>query len=153
MIKYALQCANGHAFDGWFRSSDAYDRQVRRHLVTCPDCGVTEVEKQPMAPALVKTRPVAGTQPQATHHGLGETDPTQTEHARPPVEVLRAFRRHILDNSEDVGPRFADEARKIHHGEADARAIRGETSHDEAVKLHEEGVEFGILPVLPEDQN
>lgn len=153
MIKYALQCANGHAFDGWFRSSDAYDRQVRRHLVTCPNCGVTEVEKQPMAPALVKTRRATGTPAQAAHRDTGETGATQAESARPPVEVLRAFRRHVLDNSEDVGPRFADEARKIHHGEADARAIRGEASQEEAIKLHEEDVEFGILPVLPEDHN
>lgn len=153
MIKYALQCANGHAFDGWFRSSDAYDRQVRRHLVTCPNCGVTEVEKQPMAPALVKTREAAGKKSQTSHRGPGESGPTRVEREGPPVEVLRAFRRHVLDNSEDVGPRFADEARKIHHGEADARAIRGEASQEEAIKLHEEGVEFGILPVLPEDHN
>ncbi|MCB1483281.1 MAG: DUF1178 family protein [Hyphomicrobiaceae bacterium] len=153
MIKYALQCSKGHTFDGWFRSSDAYDRQVRRKMVTCPHCGVTKVEKQPMAPALVTSRQRAKPEVQVeASPSIDKTVPVTTP-AQPPVEMLRAFRKHIVDNSEDVGSRFAEEARKIHHGEAESRSIRGETSADEAAKLHEEGVEFGVLPLLPEDHN
>ncbi|MEZ5898850.1 MAG: DUF1178 family protein [Hyphomicrobiaceae bacterium] len=154
MIKYALQCSKGHTFDGWFRSGDAYERQVHRKMVTCPHCGATNVEKQPMAPALVTGRRPAKLEVQEAEASPSIDRPaTSAIPAQPPVEMLRAFRKHIVDNSEDVGPRFAEEARKIHHGEAESRSIRGETSADEAARLHEEGVEFGVLPVLPEDHN
>lgn len=153
MIKYALQCAKGHAFDGWFRSSSAYGRQVSRKLVACPHCGVTQVEKQPMAPALVKKRSKAGPRTQAAPDNAAQMASSPGETRIPTVEVMRAFKRHLLENSENVGPRFSDEARKIHYGEADSRAIHGEASREEAIKLHEEGVEFGIIPALPEEQN
>lgn len=143
MIKYALSCGNGHAFDAWFRSSDAYDKQARRLLVSCPQCGTADVDKAPMAPALLKARGSA-----AAHEDAAPAKPDPS-----PREVLQAFRQHIIANSEDVGERFADEARRIHYGESGARAIRGATSREEAVQLHDEGVEFGILPVLPDDHN
>lgn len=145
MIKYALSCSMGHAFEAWFGSSDAYDKQARRHLLTCPECGCNEVEKQVMAPAVLKrSRAVApGGEPAAAG------DPLRLS----PPELLRAFKKHVMENTEDVGSRFADEALRIHHGEVEARAIRGETTSEDAAKLHEEGVDFGILPILPEDRN
>lgn len=149
MIKYALSCSKGHAFDAWFRSSDAYDKQARRHLVTCPDCGCKNVEKQVMAPALLKksrnnpaSAPIA---PSETGGAAGASPP--------PLEMLRAFKQQVIANTEDVGSRFADEALRMHYGDAEARAIRGETTSEEAVKLQEEGVAFGVLPVLPEERN
>ena len=144
MIKYALRCNNGHGFEAWFRSSDAYDRQAKRRLVDCPSCGSVEVEKQPMAPALKKSR--SSPPPEAQRNV-----PPGTQ--MPTLEMLRAFKRHVLENSEDVGPKFAEEARKIHYGDSEARAIRGEASAHEAVELKEEGIEFGILPVVPDDLN
>lgn len=145
MIKYALSCSKGHAFEAWFGSSDAYDKQARRHLVTCPECGCNDVEKQVMAPAVLKR----------SHEKAPDSEPAAASgppRSAPP-ELLRAFKKHVMENTEDVGSRFADEALRIHHGEVEARAIRGETTSEDAAKLHEEGVEFGILPLLPEDRN
>lgn len=145
MIKYALACANGHAFEAWFGSSDAYDKQARRRLVTCPECSSNEVEKQPMAPAVLSSKrrnppaPVAG-------DGSGALP-------APTIEILRALKKQVLENTEDVGTRFADEALSIHHGESEPRPIRGEATSEDAERLHDHGVAFGILPTLPEDRN
>lgn len=158
MIKYALSCAEGHAFEAWFRSGDAYDRQAKKQLVTCPQCGSNEIEKQPMAPAVLKGRRGADAPSQvpaaaddATPAGGAVAVPAPVP--VPVLEMLRAFKRHVVENSEDVGNRFAEEALRIHHGEAETRAIRGETTAEDAERLQEEGVEFGVLPVLPEDRN
>jgi hypothetical protein len=149
MIKYALCCAGGHAFEAWFRSGDAYERQAKKHLVSCPHCGSNAVEKQPMAPAVLKGIRPSGTAAPASAPAAasGPSAPA------PVVEMLRAFKQHVVANSEDVGKRFADEALRMHHGEAKTRAIRGETTTEDAVRLQDEGVEFGVLPVLPEDRN
>lgn len=151
MIKYALRCGAGHAFEAWFRSGDAFEKQARRHLVVCPDCGGTDVDRQPMAPAVLKRG-------RAKRAEAAETPSAPIQAAAgpgtaPPLAALRAWRQHVLANAEDVGGRFADEALKIHHGESDDRAIRGEASREDAAKLVEEGVAFGLLPVLPEDHN
>lgn len=147
MIKYALCCADGHAFEAWFRSGDTYERQVKKHLISCPQCGSNTVEKQPMAPAVLKggrSSEITAPAPAAT---AGPSAPV------PVLEMLRAFKQHVVANSEDVGSRFAEEALRMHHGEAESRAIRGETTGEDAVRLQEEGVEFDVLPVLPEDRN
>lgn len=145
MIKYTLRCANSHCFEGWFRSSDAFERQCRRGLVQCSACGNIRVERAPMAPAIVKGGERSGsTAPEPA---------TQGDTAAHPLEVLRAMKRYVLANSEDVGVNFAAEARKIHDGEAEGRSIRGETSPAEAQSLAEDGIPFGLLPLLPEDHN
>ncbi len=102
MIKYALACTSGHAFEAWFRSSDAYERQAKKHLVSCPECGSNDVEKRPMAPAVLSRRQRPAPSPEST-------DKSQVAPA-PPMEMLRAFKKHVLENTEDVGTRFADEA-------------------------------------------
>lgn len=152
MIRYALACSRGHAFEAWFRSSDAYERQARRRLVVCPECGSHEVEKQPMAPAVI-TRGRAAVRDQSRVEAPPPQVSAPISDAIAPLEMLRAFKRHVMENSEDVGQGFAEEARRIHHGESEARAIRGETSGEEAAKLTEEGIAFGVLPRLPEDHN
>jgi hypothetical protein len=158
MIKFALKCGSGHGFEAWFRSGDAYDRQAKRHLIACPDCGSHDVDKQPMAPALVKR----GRKKAASSAEAMQASPAPGPEAiqavagpvsEPPLELLRAWKRHVMANSEDVGRGFADEARKIHHGEAEERAIRGETSAEDARRLSEDGIPFGVLPILPEDHN
>lgn len=151
MIKYALCCAEGHTFEAWFRSGDAYDRQAKKKLVTCPQCGSNTVEKQPMAPALLKGR--RGSASGAGSGGVPAAGVTNVAAPAPVLEMLRAYKRHVIENSEDVGKRFTEEALRIHHGEAETRAIRGEATAEDAVRLHEEGVEFGLLPALPEEQN
>lgn len=144
MIKYDLSCAAGHEFVGWFQSSAAFDRQAERRLVTCPECGSSDVEKRPMAPAVIRSR--GSGQPSAP---AVETPPR----AAPTAEMLRAFKQKVVENTEDVGDRFAEEALRIHFGEAEQRGIRGETSLEDARRLYDEGVEFGVLPLLPEDKN
>lgn len=154
MIKYALCCADGHTFEAWFRSGEAYDKQANKQLVTCPQCGSNAVEKQPMAPAVLKGRRGYESLP-AVVPGPAATPAAAAASAvpAPVLDMLRAYKRHVVENSEDVGPRFAEEALRIHHGETETRAIRGEASPEDAERLHDEGVEFGILPVLPEEQN
>ncbi len=163
MIHYALNCEHGHAFESWFQNSAAYDKQSKRALVTCPICGSAKVEKAIMAPRLNRAEapeppPVSPTPP---------TPPTPLPPPAPakaPVAImspperelrkkLKELREHITKNADYVGPRFPEQARKIHYGEIEHRSIYGEASPDEARKLHEEGIEFHPLPILPDEYN
>lgn len=167
MIKYGLQCAKGHAFDGWFRSSSAYDTQAKRGLVTCPTCGSTKVSKALMAPNIGVRQNKKPDRTTRTAGAPSTTPATLPVPAAPPpqlaaelpasqralLEAMRELRREITKNAEYVGPKFADEARKIHHDEAPARGIYGEATAEEAAALHEEGVAVYPIPTLPEDKN
>ncbi len=149
MIKYRLGCADGHEFESWFRSIADYDKQSRSGAVTCPLCASTEISKLPMAPAVVSARGNKGAP-------ALEQLPAAAAPSAPPAAMataLRAFKKAVMENSEDVGGRFAEEARKIHFGEAEERNIRGSTTAEEAQSLHQDGVPFSILPELPEDLN
>lgn len=144
MIRYALRCDDGHGFESWFRDSAAYDSEAKAGRLACPVCGSTRVAKQIMAPSVTVHDEVAPAAPPVTLPGGND---------REIRAMLRAFRRHLEANVENVGADFADEARKIHHGEADERAIYGETSLDEAKALAEEGIEVLPVPGLPDDLN
>ncbi|QIE53967.1 DUF1178 family protein [Pikeienuella piscinae] len=143
MIRYQLKCDEGHEFEAWFGSAAAYDDQAERGLVSCAVCGSTRVEKAPMAPALPakanraadRAAPEAPTKPMLSA-------PVPKEIA----EKLSALRREIEKNSSYVGRRFAAEARAMHLGEAENRAIHGEATGDEAKALIEEGVPVAPLP-------
>ena len=136
MIKYALGCAQGHAFDSWFPDSAAYDKQRKRGFVVCPECGSTRVEKAIMAPAVV-----GGERP-ALDEGPAIVVDDRRRQAR---EFLVRMRREIEANTDDVGAKFPQVARAIHLGEERERAIRGLASLAEAKSLLEDGV--GVLPV------
>jgi hypothetical protein len=158
MIRYALNCEHGHTFESWFASSAAYDKQAKRALVACPVCDSTKVEKAIMAPRL--GRADAADLPPAKLPGLQPAPgPVQGPVAvmSPPERELRKklkeLREHITKNADYVGPRFPEQARKIHYGEIEHRSIYGEASPDEAKELHEEGIEFHPLPVLPDEFN
>lgn len=138
MIKYQLQCDKDHDFAGWFQSSDAFDSQVKRNLVDCPTCGSTDVRKALMAPSVSTSKK--------------KTDITTATRAEM-VKAMREVRRKVEDNAEYVGPRFAEEARRIHYKETEEKGIYGEASISEAKELADEGIDFLPLPVLPEDQN
>lgn len=144
MIKYRLGCSAKHEFESWFRSIDDYEAQSRQGLIACPACGSAKTEKLPMAPAIVtgKVAKRAASLP---------AEPSKSQAKL--IESIRAWRQNIVANSEDVGPRFAEEARNIHLGDAEERNIRGEATPEEVKQLVEEEVPFGILPPLPEDQN
>lgn len=142
MIKYALACAEGHAFESWFPDSAAYEKQRKRGFVVCPECGSTRVDKAIMAPAVVGgVRPPSEAGPEIL----------VDDRRRKAREFLTAMRREIEANTDDVGARFPQEARAIHFGEAPERAIRGRASLEEAKSLIEDGV--GVLPMpMMEDE-
>ncbi len=140
MIKYQLVCDNDHEFAGWFRSSEDFDKQVKRKLVDCPDCGSKKVEKALMAPNVSTSRKKAAELPPEKRAEL--------------INAMREIRKKVEENAEYVGPRFAEEARRIHYKETDeGKGIYGEATLAEAKELAEEGIDFMPLPVLPEDQN
>jgi hypothetical protein len=144
MIKYALRCSKGHEFEAWFSSSAAYDAQAAGRHIGCPNCGTDDVSKALMAPNVVsgRRRETAAPAPQPK-------PPSEAQM----VSMIRKLREHVAEHSEYVGPRFAEEARKIHHEEAEPRGIHGEASAQEVKVLKEEGVEFYPLPALPEEHN
>lgn len=139
MIRYALACEQGHGFDAWFGSADSYDEQAEAHAILCPNCGSASVSKAPMAPYVAKPR--------------AERPPTPKAERPKTYAMLKKLRAELTANSEYVGPKFPEEARKIHFDEAPTRAIHGEATLKEAEELSEEGVPIFPLPPLPEDQN
>jgi hypothetical protein len=160
MIRYSLICERKHTFDSWFPSSDAYEKQSVRGLVSCPGCGSTKVEKAIMAPALgsgakskraKRVAPVAAPQPAASEEKapVAMVPPEEREFRK----KLKELREHLTRNSDYVGPKFPEEARKMHYGEIEHRSIYGEASPSEAKELAEEGIEFHPLPVLPDEHN
>lgn len=152
-----LGCHFGHVFEGWFASEDDFQSQKARALVQCPLCGDTAIEKRLSAPRLNLGAQAAAVpaQPAATSAGAahGTTPPRSLAQspAAPSREALQAawlkMSRHLLANTEDVGPRFAEEARRMHHGETETRGIRGQASLEEAVALREEGIDVLPLPL------
>ena len=160
MILYDLRCRRGHVFEAWFRDSAAYDDQVEAGEVACPTCGSKKVEKAPMAPRLAKGGLSKGSgetgeaqraeaQTAETEHTEAETGKAGTAKAAEDVAALAGLRRKVENNFDYVGPQFAEEARKIHYGEADAHNIYGETSDEEAKELRDEGVAFTRIPWAP----
>jgi hypothetical protein len=147
MIRYNLRCDSGHAFESWFQSSSAYDQQVKRKLVTCAICGSAKVEKAIMAPQL------AGTKKKAAAEASSQSTSLMMAPERELRTKLKELRDHIVKNADNVGERFPEEARKMHYGDIEHRAIYGEASAEEAKSLIEEGVEVAPLPVLPDDRN
>jgi len=153
MIHYQLCCSRGHEFDGWFSNSAAFDKQAKRGLVECPVCADVKITRAMMAPAVAtrdapsapveKTR--AATEPQAT-------PPAPVAGGKMPAHLramLQHMRAEIEKHCDYVGPAFAEEARKMHHGESEKRGIYGETTPAEAETLAEEGIEVSRIPWVP----
>jgi hypothetical protein len=161
VIRYALVCERRHAFESWFADSAVYDKQSARGLVTCPACGSAKVEKAIMAPALgrgSKKKSIAAPEPSTPADAVpteAGSEPTPvamiSQHERELRSKLKELREHLVKNADYVGPKFPEEARRMHYGEIDHRSIYGEASPDEAKSLHEEGIEFHPLPRLPDD--
>lgn len=161
MIHYQLQCDRGHGFDGWFKDSNSFEQQAELGLIACPNCNSLAVTRALMAPALARSArhgqepavspapqpapenpatPPASAPPQSAVAGLAIPDQLRA--------LLQRARAEVEKNCDYVGPDFAEEARRIHYGEAQARGIYGETTPSEAEALSEEGVAFGVLPWL-----
>jgi hypothetical protein len=174
MIHYHVRCSHAHEFDGWFKDSAGFDRLSRRGLVECPTCGDTKVQRALMAPA-VATRealriPLPAPSPPASQNpeqpqGQSQGQPPQAQppQAQPSVPtamtggaipdqmraVLQRMRAEVEKHCDYVGPSFAEEARKIHRGEGEPRAIYGETTPEQAEALSEDGIEFSRIPWVP----
>lgn len=132
MIRYALRCDQGHDFDGWFRSSQGFETMRAAGQVTCTICGSAAVEKALMAPAVP-----------------AERQPKLSEPASEAEAAVEKLRRHVEENSDYVGPKFADQARAMHDGSIPNCAIHGEARPEEARKLLEDGVPVMPLPFIP----
>ena len=157
MIHYRLICDRKHEFEAWFNSSADYDKQAKRKLVTCPICDSSKVEKAIMAPAVSDSKrkrktaapAPAAPAPQPDNAPVAMLSPDETD-----VRAkLKELRDHLTKNADNVGSKFPEEARKMHYGEIEHRSIYGEASPQEAKELHDEGIEFHPLPVLPDERN
>ena len=157
MIRYALQCERGHAFESWFQNSSAYESQVKRKLVSCPACGSAKVEKAIMAPRIVGKKAAESPENPPAAPADVVAAPASTPLLMAQERELRAklkeLRDHIVKSADNVGERFPNEARKMHYGDIEHRPIYGEASPEEARSLIDEGVEVSPLPVLPDDRN
>lgn len=151
MIVFTLKCSQDHRFEAWFRDGAAFEAQAAAGEVACPVCGATEVSKAPMAPAVVRG---AGREAAPVPHAEGPAPAAEAESGvdegmRRLRGLLTELRRQVEANCEYVGPRFPEEARRIHYGETEARPVYGEASAEEAKALAEEGIEVARIPWLP----
>ena len=143
MIVYSLNCSKGHAFEGWFKDSAAYDAQAADGTLVCPICDSRKIEKAPMAPSL----------PSAVGERKNAAATAAPDELRKMRQFMTGLRKYVEDNADYVGPRFPEEARKIHYGETEERHIYGEATVDEARELIEEGVDVAPLPPDLNDAN
>lgn len=151
---FDLQCEHGHVFEGWFSSHADYDSQHERGLISCPLCGNSTIVKKLSAPRLnvsgLRTPSPAPREPQATpDSGHAETQPAMP--AAMQAELIKQF-RHMVKQTENVGDQFADEARRIHHGDAPERAIRGIATPQEQRSLADEGIAVAPIPAMLDDE-
>ena len=144
MILYNLRCTADHVFEAWFRDSAAYDEQAAAGEVRCPVCGIASVAKAPMAPRIAK----GGNRGGAPGPNPGPQTYSNSRAAEM-RRMLTELRSHVEDNSDYVGDKFTEEARKIHYGETEERNIYGEATEDQAEELTDEGIKIGRIPWLP----
>ena len=133
MILFDLKCGQDHVFEAWFRDGEAYDAQAASGEIACPLCGDSQIAKALMAPNVAR--------------GIENVD---HDRAAQMMHHLRAMHDEITKNSDNVGEKFPEEARKIHYGETAKRNIHGRANLEDARALDEEGIDFGILPLLPD---
>ncbi|ANN66179.1 DUF1178 family protein [Bordetella bronchialis] len=149
MKVFDLQCdEQGHLFEGWFASHENYDEQQSRGLVSCPMCGSTKVSKRLSAPRLNVSHLKSPTPP---GNPVTDQDGGPAQMARLQAAVLKQV-REMVRRAENVGPRFAEEARRIHEGEAEERAIRGTSTPEERQALLEDGIDFLAVPDILDDE-
>lgn len=147
MKVFNLQCEHGHGFEGWFGSEEDYRSQTERGLLSCPVCETHTIQRMPSAPRLsLGAAPEPAAPMPMAAPAVADAWAATPEHQKVQELWMNAV-RHVLANTEDVGSRFAEEARRIHYGEIEHRNIRGETTPDEVRALNDEGVEVFSLPI------
>lgn len=165
MLKYQLNCEAGHSFEGWFSSSQAFDEQVSKELVSCPICGSLSVRRALMAPNLNSPKQRKEPQVSPAKEVTSSNAPVPQASADNPLanlspkdqaavmgaamSALRDMHKKVKTDFTNVGQKFAEEARKMHYGEADAKPIYGTTTPEEREELSDEGIVFHELPDLP----
>lgn len=137
MIKYDVNCSNGHRFEGWFRDSATFEAQAASGEIACPICGDTVVTRALMTPAIGRSNEVKA----------AEAAQMMAQMRKAVTEV----RTKVEAECDPVGDKFAEEARKIHYGESEKRGIYGTATAEEAAGLHDEGIAFGMIPDLPKE--
>lgn len=143
MIVFDLKCSGDHRFEAWFRSSSAYEEQKAAGFVECPQCGSTDVSKALMAPNVAAK---GNRKQESTPVTAKSSDPALAAAAEEARKVLEKLKSHVETTCDYVGSGFAEEARKIHYGEAEERGIYGESTLKETKELIDEGVEIMPLP-------
>jgi hypothetical protein len=154
MIHYQLRCSQAHGFDGWFKDSASFEKQAKRGLIECPECGGTEVERALMAPALARrdALPAAIAAPSPAAETTPATTPAKVAAGRLPAQMLAALQRmraEVEKNCDYVGPDFADQARAMHRGEIEPKGIYGESTDEQAESLADEGIAVAKIPWVP----
>ena len=135
MIVFDLRCAKGHEFESWFKDSATFDSLNRSHAVACPECGGTDIEKAPMAPNIAPSR------------GQKRNKDATTKATY--YQMVKELHRQVAEKCDYVGDKFAEEARRMHSGEAEKRGIYGEATLKEAIELKEDGIDCAPLPDVP----
>jgi hypothetical protein len=151
MIHYQLRCGQAHGFDGWFKDSASYEKQAKRGLIECPECGGTDVERALMAPALAK-REALPVPVQAPPAPAPVASGGKVASGRLPAQMMAALQRirtEVEKTCDYVGSDFADQARAMHRGEVEARGIYGETTDEQAESLADEGIGVTKIPWVP----
>ena len=163
MIKYQLICDQNHEFEGWFQASAAFDAQAESGLLRCPLCDSDQVKRALMTPNLASPKRRKAIEPPLAYPALRPADPALPQQSAPPTKSeqvqafgaalaeLRQLQQKITKDCRDVGDNFAEEARKIHYGEAEAEGIYGWTTHEEREALEDEGIDVLDMPWLPPD--
>lgn len=150
MIKYQLICEYGHEFEGWFASSDAFETQKKRGLVSCAQCQSIKVDRAIMAPSVARSDLTVAEPAWVSHPSEGGVLSREEQELRTKLAELRA---EMTEDADDVGSDFAEEARRMHFGEKEHRRIYGRTSLEEAHSLLEDGIGILPLPPGPDDLN
>jgi hypothetical protein len=143
MVVYDLLCKKNHRFEGWFPSFEEFQKQASQGQVSCPTCGSTKVEKMPHACAVLSHRSEPQQKKESTPQ---EKAPSRTLTEAEARELLLRLHHYVKENFEDVGPRFAEEARAIFHGSSEKRSIHGTSTQEEREELDEQGIPYTILP-------
>jgi hypothetical protein len=163
MIKYQLICDQNHEFEGWFQASAAFDAQAESGLLRCPLCDSDQVKRALMTPNLASPKRRKAIEPPLADLAPKPANPTLAQQLAPPTESeqvqvfgaalakLRQLQQKITKDCRDVGDNFAEEARKIHYGEAEVDGIYGRTTHEEREALEDEGIDVLDMPWLPPD--
>ena len=161
MIKYQLICEKGHEFEGWFQNSDAFSEQCSDGLMSCPICETANVRRALMAPNLASAKNRKTEMDTERPAEVAASPPVSVSGAGMPTNAMakmhdlivemRALQTRIKKECRDVGDNFAEEARKIHYGEAEPEGIYGEASDAEREQMQEEGIEIMQMPWLPQD--